>query len=239
MLGLSRTRARAALTGLVGKAVRWSSGLQVFLLRRLGLIGRYQPDPFRPLDSQGAVRDCADRFNALSRWLPEGPLSALDFGCHSGYFTFRMAERGGLCIGIDRGEAEILTARSLATLHGVRNAAFVRMDLSPANTGGLPSADVVFCLSIFHHWVRQYGQDGALALLRALAGRATGYFVFETGQPEEADMLWADQLAFVGNDVVPWANRTLQNLGFATVHYAGTHPSGVSKADRHLFVAVR
>lgn len=212
---------------------------RTYLRQRLRPTPDYQPDPFdRSADSQRALRSCADRFDAIAARLPQGALSVLDVGCHLGYFTFRLAERGGICVGVDRSAAAVALARSRAQRHRIRNAAFVELDLDPAATAGLPATDVVLCLSVFHHWVRQFGQAGAMEMLTRVAGLARRTFVFETGQPEEADMKWAPQLDFMRPDSATWARATLTRLGL-TADHAGAFPSGVSQGHRHLFVAHR
>jgi SAM-dependent methyltransferase len=213
---------------------------RAYISRLLGTAPDYQPDPFdRTAVSTQALRACADRFDAIAARLPEGePLSVLDVGCHVGYFTFRMAERGGVCLGLDRSAAALDVARRRATKHGVRNVAFLEIDLSPSWHGALPDADLVLCLSVFHHWVRQFGSAGATSLLERVASHARRHLAFETGQPGEAEMKWAAQLDFMLPDPAAWVRSTLGRLGFS-VDAAGPFPSGVSTGHRHLFVARR
>lgn len=213
--------------------MRCRLGLQT----RFGLVNPYQPDPFAPNGSV-ASRQCADRFAAFSPLLPEAPLSFMDIGCNRGYFVFRLAERGGFGLGLDTGRNEIMVARALAELHEVRNVAFAEYKLSPDNIVTLPGVDLVVFLSLFHHFVRHFGEAAALDMLAAIAGRAKRFLVFETGQPDE-DSDWARELAFMGKDVKAWAEETLGGFGFDRVHHLGRFPTSVSAVERHLLLAER
>lgn len=206
-----------------------------------GLVERYQPNPFRASAApNAAARACADRFEAFSGRLPAGePLSCLDVGCNLGYFTFRMAERGGLCIGLDWGRNEIGLARALASLHKIHNALFAEYTLTEDSARALPEADVVLCLSIYHHWARKLGEAGAGRIMAALAARTRRYLVFETGQHDESEAAWAPALAFMGEDCDAWICRFLTNLGFETVECVGRFPTSVSSGRRGLYVASR
>ena len=100
------------------------------------------------------------RLDAINNFLPENEaLSVIDVGCNLGFFTFKMAERGGFCIGIDYGRNEILAAKALAYKNSVDNIVFAQKEITPENASMLPKADMVICLSIFHHWIRKLGEQ--------------------------------------------------------------------------------
>lgn len=198
----------------------------------------YQPDPFSHTGPD--PRACAARFDAAAAELVdlERP-SVIDVGCNQGYFTLRFAKKGGICLGFDNDRAELMAARARAAIHRVDNVAFFELLLDPESIKGLPKCDVVICLSIFHHWVRHYGQKGAEDLMRDLAGRAGKAMVFDTGQPEETATRWARQLDFMKPDGPAWIEGFLKDLGFAQVRRLGQFPTSLSPVPRELFVARR
>lgn len=212
-----------------------------FLRVRLALQRRwvkvYQPDPFARTVPEG-VRDSADRFEAFSEYLPAGPVSVLDVGCNEGYFVFRLAERGGLSIGIDQDRNAVMIAEARARVHGVPNAVFSNMAVTVDNVDALPDADVVILLSVFHHWARHWGPEVATDVLRRLAVHARHGLVFETGHSGELGARWTDALAFMGG-YREWVRGVLAECGFSKVVEAGEYATTVSATPRVMFVAVR
>jgi SAM-dependent methyltransferase len=201
-----------------------------------GVVGHYQPNPFRE-EATSDRRACRARFLAFSAALPAGvPLSCLDIGCNAGYFTFRMAEAGGICLGLDIGRNEISYARGLAALHGVRNVAFLQFEITPHNVAALPHTDVIICMSVFHHWVRKLGLEQATRIVDGLARRCR-FLVFETGQHNESDTTWAPDLAFMGEDCDAWVRRFLSDRGFKSVTGLGNFSTTLSSVPRHLYLA--
>jgi SAM-dependent methyltransferase len=202
-------------------------------------LGAYQANPFAA-DSQNSIggRQCADRFSAFSKLLPDGePLSTLDIGCNDGYFTFRMAERGGLAVGVDSGSVQIDNAQDLARLHKIPNAVFARIDIDDRSISGLPRVDLVICLSIFHHWARKLGEENAKGIMRRLAERTRRYMVFETGQPDETNTDWAKDLLFMGADHDAYVLNLLREIGFESVINLGQFPTSISPVPRNLYLA--
>ena len=98
--------------------------------------------------------------------------------------------------------------------------------------------DLVVFLSVFHHFVRYFGQDSALSMLSGIARKANRFLVFETGQPNE-ESSWAHELAFMGDDPGAWSEDTLRSLGFDRVLRLGQFATSVSDVKRHLLVGER
>jgi SAM-dependent methyltransferase len=200
--------------------------------------GDYQPNPFTEQPGRPDRRACRERFEAFAAKLPPGALSCIDIGCNIGYFTFRMAKRGGVCLGIEIGRNEVSYARGLATLHDVRNAAFLQFEISSQNVLALPRADVMICMSVFHHWARKFGLDEATRIMDGLAQRCQ-FLVFETGQHNETDTRWAQQLAFMGEDSDAWIQKYLRERGLSSVIRLGEFSTTLSAVPRHLYLAQR
>lgn len=204
-----------------------------------GLLKGYQPNPFAKSGKElTSRRDCCDRLEAFADLIPEEPFSFMDLGCNTGYFVFCLAERGGFGLGIDVGRNEIMVCQTLAALHRVKNVAFSRLPLSPDNVFSLPTVDMVVFLSLFHHFVRYFGQESALTMLSDIAGKAKRYLVFETGQPDEGSS-WAKELSFMGEHPGAWGEDMLRSLGFDRVHRLGKFATSVSKVKRHLLLGER
>jgi SAM-dependent methyltransferase len=210
--------------------------VQVGLQSVLGIAGHYQPNPFAVDSDPRDRRACPERFEAFSKALPAGALSCIDIGCNIGYFTFRMAQRGGICLGIDTGRNEISYARGLAALHGVRNAAFLQFEISADSIAALPRADVIICMSVFHHWVRKLGLEEATRIVDGMARRCS-FLVFETGQHDETDTSWARHLSFMGEDCDSWIRDFLVARGFQSVELMGDFSTTLSAVPRHLYLA--
>lgn len=207
---------------------------------RLRLVDLYQPVFMVPEAPRGSrMRECRDRLEAIERHLPTGPLTALDVGCNIGYFTFELARRGGLCVGIDSGRNEIMIARAVAGIHGISNVAFVEMAIDHPDEIALPQVDVVLCLSLFHHWAAKLGEERARKIMSTVASAAQRFLVFETGQPEETNTKWAASLSFMKPDAESWTRSFLVDLGFPTVTPIGRFASSVSDSPRTLYVASR
>ena len=215
--------------------------LQLFMQMKVGLLNTYAPNAFIPrknvLDDE---RASYGRLDAINSFLPENEaLSVIDVGCNLGFFTFKMAERGGFCIGIDYGRNEILAAKALAYKHSVDNIVFAQKEITPENASLLPKADMVICLSIFHHWIRKLGEQKSLKIMQGLADSANKYFVFDTGQPNEKGVDWNHKLEFMNPNIEDWADNYFKNLGFSKVVNLGEYRTSLSEIPRTLFIAIK
>lgn len=238
---MKRIRLKDFVNIVVHRLGRLFIHLQVLIQYRCGLTGSYTPDPFSKCSPGPGKdpRDCIQRRNAILTALPDRPLTSLDVGCDVGFFTFAQARRGGLCIGIDGNRNAIMTARGLASIHNCKNAVFAEMMVSPEHTHVFPGTDVLICLSVFHHWVRYYGLEGAQDIMRALTSKGTEFIVFDTGQSDETNTSWASELTFMNPDPDQWIKGFLQDLGFPIVQNLGQFSSAVSPVPRHLYLASR
>jgi SAM-dependent methyltransferase len=212
--------------------------LRVRLQLLMRIAGDYQPNPFTERETQPDRRMCRERFAAFSETLPKDAKSCIDIGCNIGYFTLRFADRGGVCLGVDVGRNEISVARGLARLNDVRNAAFLQWEVTPQNVAGLPFVDVIICMSVFHHWARKLGLEGATQIVDGLAARCR-FLVFETGQNDEVETSWASHLSFMGADSDAWIRSFLKGRGFTSVKHLGLFSTTLSSVPRHLYLAER
>jgi SAM-dependent methyltransferase len=228
--------ARGVTSAAMHRFERLLLRLRVWVQSAFAIAGRYQPNPFTEQREQHDRRECRERFNAFSAALPSDARSCIDIGCNIGYFTFRMAARGGICLGFDVGRNEVSYARGLAALNGVRNVAFMQYEITPDNVLGLPHADVIICMSVFHHWARKLGLAEATRIVDGFSKRCN-FLVFETGQHNEVDTRWARNLSFMGDDCDAWIQQFLRARGFSSVSRLGEFSTTLSAVPRHLYLA--
>ncbi len=215
--------------------------LRLKIQKLLGLVSVYQSDPFRVKNSDDPrVRVCEERYRAFSAYLPKDQaLSVIDVGCNQGYFLFRMAPYASIGIGIEKAYNEVMYARALAGTRRINNLVFMSYSVTPDNIRSFPSMDVVIFLSVFHHWVRDFGENEAKVMLKELAQKSRKYFIFETGQYEEKGKKWTDALAFMAPDSHQWIVCFLQECGFQNIHDVGKFSTTVTDIPRKLYVAVK
>ena len=127
MRNIGRHVGNAILYRIISLLIR----LQLVFQLKLGFLKTYAPNAF--LDESktyGDERDSYERLRAIDKFLPgDRPFTTLDIGCNLGFFTFNMAKRGGLCIGIDYGRNEILAAKALASRNSIKNVVLTKWKL--------------------------------------------------------------------------------------------------------------
>lgn len=203
--------------------------------------------PYQPLwgvDKLDAVpslasteRPCHDRWAAIEPHLPRRG-TFLDIGCQHGYFVFRAAEHGLTALGIEREAVAHEVAKLLAIGNGISRASFIRLDVSSETVDNIPPADVVACLSVFHHWVRNGSLEEATSIMQSLTNKCGSTLFFETGQNDEQGAWWAPLLDFMGDDPEAWTISYLESLGFSKVESLGRFEADhVAGVPRTLFLA--
>ena len=181
---------------------RWN----LFLVN-IGVIEKYQP--LWGISDAKSGRDCSDRWGKIKPNLPTRPFSFLDTGSQLGYFTFSAAEYGAVAMGLERVPAFFQVAQSIRHLKKVSSATFLNMELNPESVKALPSVDVICCMSVFHHWVLDWGEEGAVQLFSDLCSK-TQAIIFETGQQNEVTEAFSKHMGFMGEDHRVWIENTLK-----------------------------
>ena len=64
------------------------------------------------------------------------------------------------------------------------NVAFCNMIVNLDTVRLLPNVDVIFLLSVWHHWVRYYGFETATEILAGVWGKCNKIMFFETGESD-------------------------------------------------------
>jgi SAM-dependent methyltransferase len=216
--------------------------IQIFFQHNLGFLKYYEPNPFKKIESRFMMadqRECKKRMNNILNFIPNQAFSVLDIGCNIGYFTFNYAKLGGFCIGIDYGRNEVMIAKSFAEIYKIPNVAFSQMEITNDNILTLPKVDIVNCLSIYHHWARKFGEDHANSMLEKLCDRCEKYFVFDSGQPDEDCVEWANRLNYMLPDVEKYFKKLFKEFGFNEMKDTGKYGTTVSAKKRNLYIAIR
>jgi hypothetical protein len=114
------------------------------------------------------------------------------------------------------------------------------MSVTPSTVGFLPAVDCVLLLSIWHHFVRQWGVEAATEMLAEIWEKTGRLLFFETGE-DEMPASW--RLPPMLPDARRWLTGFLGDVcvGASIVHL-GLHDA-LSPDDepcrRNLFVVVR
>jgi len=205
----------------------------------MGLQG-YQPNP---LVDKGGERAGGTR----TRWEQIAPLvadlkvaSALDVGCNSGWFTYKLADAGIATIGVESDPPMARTSIYVARRARPRRMGLLFLHVDATTVDMLPEVDCVLFLSVWHHMVRDSGLATADGILASLWGKARKVLVFDTGEAEctaefhlpemtPTPRVWLEsQLAEV------CTGAEIRNLG----RHAAFAPDG-TKCDRELIALVR
>jgi len=210
------------------------------LCKILFMMLEYAPVTFyQPLygsDKQETTRACADRWTAINPHIGMQPGSVLDIGCNLGFFTFMASEKNKMATGVDADPFYIMACRIIAREQEADGAHFIKDMVTIDFLQRMPSYDIVFNFSVFHHWVKAYGDAQAKEMMVILAGKCKTLF-FETGQPDEAGTKWAEKLSFMGDRPDEWIAGFLKEIGFASVDVIGTFETGLTSTKRYLFCA--
>ena len=211
----------------------WSRLLYVLLVH--SPIRTYQPIHGQDEHGRQTTRVCQDRWSSIQPHLGSGQ-SVLDVGCNIGYFSFKAAEAGNVAFGLDFDILYIATCRIIRESTGETGAQFLRQRIDLEYIERMPRFDAVFNFSVFHHWVKLYGEQHSRDMMRGLADKCRVMF-FETGQSNEVNTSWSDKIEFMGPDPRAWTIRFLKEIGFSSVDVIGTYPSGLTDVDRYLYLA--
>lgn len=201
---------------------------------KLGLVIRYQP--IFGEKSVVAERLCDDRWEVIASHLPRREFSFLDVGSQLGYFVFRATEAGAFAIGIERCRDYFDVANAIGVRQGIGQAAFINMEVNTKSVVTLPHTDVLCCLSVYHHWVREWGAIEADKILTELCNR-TELLFFETGQSDEQGVSWSRDMSFMDADPEGWLKSHLESKGFQSVVTLGTYKTHLSDVPRFLMMA--
>jgi len=139
-----------------------------------------------------------EKWKLIESNLPLNARNAMDIGSNNGFFSLRLAQKGLFTLGIEP-DLELLRLAEAAALRGkVDRVAFAALPVSPDNVNSLPSADVTIVMSVAQRWIRAYGRELGLAVVKALWEKTQRAMFFELPTAQQSTKE-ADILGFLGN----------------------------------------
>lgn len=130
-----------------------------------------------PLYQSKRAAGTDERWKVIRSHFTPSDRSLLDLGCNLGVLTRKAAELGMTAVGVDAMPKAVQQAQRLH--RGVPGLAFMQLAITPETVERLPCCDVVFCLSVHHYWVAEYGEDTAWSMIRRLITSSSSRFFFE------------------------------------------------------------
>ena len=124
-------------------------------------------DFFKRTTSYQDKRDSEQNWKLIESHLTDGK-SVLDVACDAGFYSLKFAALGKFVVGFDILASSLKKAKKKALSKRINNAHFLEMPLTPDNVTKFPIFDTVLCLSVYHHFFRLYGEDGAKEMVRNL-----------------------------------------------------------------------
>jgi hypothetical protein len=248
-LGPLQRSARTVFTAAMPYIPASAFGPAVKLASQVGLLHTYQSfyirdgEKLEERQPRGAAarRLCWDRLRPILANLDGHSGTSLDIGSNEGFFTLALADHGYRAQGLDPDLKNVRLAQGISRSLRLPNARFSLGKLTPSNVGELEEYDVILCLSVFHFWVGEFGQDPAVEIMMEMARRCRSRLFFESGQP--SDPVYRSLMSFMEPDPREWIHDLLTRAGFPQVDCVGQFSfSGEDEASgptRYLFVASR
>lgn len=197
----------------------------------------YQPVFSHEHTDNGVIRNSRDRWIVMKpciEGIEKG--SVLDIGSNIGYFTFQTAALGHYATGVEAEDFNVTMSNAIKVCSGSENAHFIKGLITPETTKVMPHYNTIINLSVFHHWVKAYGEKMACGMMRDLASKCD-HLIFETGQADEKGTKWAEKLSFMGDKPQAWTENFLKDIGFSKVTCLGQFATGLTDVKRSLFFA--
>ena len=208
-----------------------------WVISTVPIFNLYQPI-FGRTGVKATTRVCDDRWDLMGPVIAQKKGVFLDIGCNIGYFSFKAAEIGCYSYGVEANDFNLTCCNAIKTKMKVNNCSFIKGLVDDKFVEQMPAFDTILNLSVFHHWVKAYGADKAQNMMRQLAQKCST-LIFETGQSDEVNTKWADQLTFMGDKPKEWIENFLFDIGFKEVNVIGSFPTGLTQVNRYLFVATK
>lgn len=167
----------------------------------------YQPLPWCGIETAKRDNGSRQRLVQILRELGDTKGSVLDVGSSVGFFSIALAEQGNFVTGIEGGKRNFDISQCAAAMADVKTASFVNMEVTAKTVKILPRFDFVFCLSIWHHWIRYFGIGDAMSILESLWHRTGNSIFFDTGLDELPEYFNIPEFEI---DPDAWLNDKLQ-----------------------------
>jgi hypothetical protein len=198
---------------------------------------------YEPVELAGSryseKREAEARWNAIAEAIRHyGARNVLDVGCAEAWFLRRAArELGVFGIGVEAADRRVLVGE-IARLHdGAERVAVLKARLEPDDILGLPVCDIVICLSVVHHVMREGGIEAARRFVTALATRARKALLFEMGTADETALEWTKTLPDMPAGQESFVRDLLISAGLSNIRVVASTPGLRKDAPRLLFAA--
>lgn len=207
---------------------------------------KYQPLPFVGIDDAHRSAGSQTRLREIKNTLDKLGIrngSVADYGCNVGYFSISLGIEGFTSYGIERDLVALDTAYTASKMVG---ASFcpINKDITIETIRLMPKTDASICLSLWHHWVKEFGMEDATSILKTLWENTNCVLFFDTG---ETEMPPEYNLPFMNSDPKEWLLSYFEeNLHPEEIIWLGQHKAfapGKFKEnehiDRNLFAIVK
>lgn len=176
---------------LLIQSTKWNRQI-IFKLNTSRFIGtdpffNYQPF-FGLLNNENLIRGKSTllRFESISKFLESKDKTLKDIGCCTGYFCHKFVfGEDKIAIGLDFNSEFIETAKVISEKNKIDNKTFfIQMKISELTSQSLPKTDISLLLSIWHHWVFEFGLNSATKILINIWDSTRSKLFFESGEAE-------------------------------------------------------
>ena len=166
----------------------------------------------------GTRVDFEDRWRLLRERIDDDDATLLDIGCAEGHLTARFADLGLLSIGVERQAHTVANARSSNAERA--NLGFLRYEITPETIDDLPAVDVVLLLTVYHHWVSEFGWEAAEEMLRSLESTCEKLFLEMPAREMDRPPIQG----YSGDSIVEYYTAFLETVfdGAVDVEHLGT-----------------
>ncbi len=213
------------------------------LLHLISIYGYYKKNRhYEPLNIAGNLiedskREWRVRWGAISQVIQDYKASTvMDIGCAEGWFLRRAAEDFKcFSIGVEMNDNRLGLGEMIRLYNGSERYAVIKASLSVEDIKKLPSMDVVLCLSVVHHIIKQDGVESGVDFVRALAKRTNKAFVFEMGTSDEKS--FEGRMPDMPNGQDDFIKHFLKDAGLTNIRVIDKSESIKKDAVRSIFVA--
>lgn len=187
----------------------------------------YQPLPWVGIKAAN-IRGKATvgRWKVIKRNLVKSDKTLKDIGSCVGYFCISATiELGLYTLGVDLNDRFLRISRYATPLSAKNKCNFIKLAIDKKTVSMLPKTDITLCLSIWHHWVSNYGLRDSTRILQKLWSSTNRILFFESGEEEVKQEF---NLPFPNNQKAgDWLFKYLStNLKNARVEKIAKFPAG-------------
>lgn len=143
------------------------------------LFQQYQPITHMSIALDMLTSRNTERLRVISDVLDGSVMNGIDIGCNNGYFVYELANKGHNMMGIEGDPVTYRILNAAKNISGLNNVHTANYYINPDNVIFIPSVDFIICLSVFHHWCKNFGDEKALLMLNVILQKGGRYVFFE------------------------------------------------------------